>query len=193
MVGLTACGSSMKSQRITSDEADAIASDITDDWVKKDTKMAIASLTKQMQESKGLSKYLGNNDKQPKIFVGEIQNNTSEPYLPIQDMEEKLQEMLLKGGDFKLVDTANREAILKEITFQNDGMVDSKQAKRIGRQSGADLAIFGSINMTPKTLEGKTIKNYSANFRITELETSDIIWMGSYDVSKYSERSSSKW
>ena len=101
--------------------------------------------------------------------------------------------MLLKGGDFKLVDTANREAILKEITFQNDGMVDSKQAKRIGRQSGADLAIFGSINMTPKTLNGKTIKNYSANFRITELETSDIIWMGSYDVSKYSKRSSSKW
>ena len=96
-------------------------------------------------------------------------------------------------GDFLVIDNQARLEILKEIQYQNGGMVDPKQAKKIGRQSGADVAIFGAIRMQPKTLDGKTIKEYSINLRITELETSDVVFMGSYDLQKYSERSGSGW
>ena len=193
LLSLSACSPSIKTTRVSLDESDKLASRVTDEWVKTDTNMAIDDLLNKIDNSKPLQRYLAQLGRQPRLFVGEVQNGTSEPYLPIADMNEKLLTALFDRGDFKIIDKEARAAILAEITYQNDGMVDPAQAKKIGRQSGADIAIFGAIRMQPKTLSGKTIKEYSVNFRITELETSDVVFMGSYDIQKYSERSGSKW
>ena len=188
---LTSCG--FKSERVSLDKGDSALSKITDEWVKKDTILAIDSITKKMDSHKGLQKYLNKKDKAPVLFIGEIQNETTEPYLPIKDFNDKLLTYLLENGSFKIIDNKKRDMINAEIKYQNSGLVDPLQAKKIGRQTGADLAMFGSIIMNPKTLDGKTVKEYSVNLRITELETSDVIWMGSYDTTKYSNRSTLRW
>ena len=188
---LTSCG--FKSERISLDKGDKALSKITDEWVKTDTILALEAITKKMDNHKGLQKYLNKKEKTPVLFIGEIQNETTEPYLPIKDFNDKLLTHLLENGSFKIIDNKKRNAINAEIMYQNSGIVDPAQAKKIGRQTGADLAIFGSIIMNPKTLDGKTIKEYSVNLRITELETSDVIWMGSYDTTKYSNRSTLRW
>ena len=190
---LSACGPSIETSRVTLEESDVLASNITDEWVKTDTELAIKNLMKKIHESKALNRYLVKKGKIPKLFVAEVQNETSEPYLPVEDLNEKLLTAMFDEGDFLVIDNQARLEILKEIQYQNGGMVDPKQAKKIGRQSGADVAIFGAIRMQPKTLDGKTIKEYSINLRITELETSDVVFMGSYDLQKYSERSGSGW
>ena len=188
---LTSCG--FKSERVSLDKGDSALSKITDEWVKKDTILAIDSITKKMDSHKELQKYLNKKDKAPVLFIGEIQNETTEPYLPIKDFNDKLLTYLLENGSFKIIDNKKRDMINAEIKYQNSGLVDPLQAKKIGRQTGADLAMFGSIIMNPKTLDGKTVKEYSVNLRITELETSDVIWMGSYDTTKYSNRSTLRW
>jgi uncharacterized protein (TIGR02722 family) len=193
VLSLGACGPSIQTERVDLKESDRQAATITDEWVKTDTETAVAELMKKVGESKPLQKYLARLGRQPKLFVGEVQNGTSEPYLPIDDLNEKLLTALFEEGEFKIIDNAAREKILAEITYQNDGMVDPAQAKKIGRQSGADIAVFGAVRMQPKTLNGRTIKEYSVNLRITELETSDVVFMGSYDLQKYSKRSGSKW
>ena len=193
MKNIEACTPSLKTTRVSVDRGDELGSTVTDEWVKKDTVIAVDEMVKKMSSHKGLQKYLNRASKVPVLFVGEVQNATPEPYLPIKDFNNKLLGKLLENGDFRVVDNVKRESILKEIMYQNSGIVDSKQAKKIGKQTGADIALFGSISMTPKTLEGRTVKEYSVNLRMTELETSDVIWMGSYDLSKYSKRSGSKW
>ncbi len=190
---VSACTPSLKTTRVSVDKGDELGSTVTDEWVKKDTVIAVDEMIKKMGSHKGLQKYLNKASKVPVLFVGEVQNNTPEPYLPIKDFNDKLLSKLLENGDFRVVDNVKRGAILKELVYQNGGIVDPNQAKKIGKQTGADIAIFGSISMAPKTLEGRTVKEYSVNLRMTELETSDVIWMGSYDLSKYSKRSGSKW
>ena len=193
LAGLASCTPQLKTTRVSVDKGDDIGSTITDEWVKKDTVMAVDAMLQKMENHKGLKKYLASRSKAPVMFVGEVQNNTTEPYLPIKDFNDKLLGKILESGDFRIVDNVKRDAILAELKYQNDGMVDPVQAKQIGKQTGADLAIFGSITMNPKTLNGRTIKEYSVNLRITELLSSDVIWMGSYDLTKYSKRAGAKW
>jgi hypothetical protein len=88
---------------------------------------------------------------------------------------------------FTLIDASKRDALLKEITYQNDGMVDPKQAKKVGKQSGADVMIFGDINMKPETRDGKTIKTYTVNLRLTEIETSEEICRTREKINKFSK------
>lgn len=192
LMSLASC-SSFKAERVDSKTSDEKALTITDQWVQADTEKVIAEAMKEMNEHKGLRRYMMENGKQLKMFVGEVQNLTSEAYFPINDLNDELLNEISKEGDFILVDAQAREALLKEITYQNDGMVDPKTAKKVGKQTGADLMIFGNVYMKPETRDGRTIKQYSINLRITDIEKGIEIFRTRTKLSKYSEQKKMGW
>ncbi len=192
LFSLVSCGS-FKAERVDNKTSDEKALKITDQWLQADTEQVIREVMKEMNEHKGLRRYMMENGKNLKMFVGEVQNLTSEAYFPINDLNDELLNEISKEGNFTLVDAAAREHILKEITYQNDGMVDAKTAKKVGKQTGADLMIFGNVYMKPETRDGKTIKQYSVNMRITDIEKGTEIFRTRTKLSKYSEQKSMGW
>ena len=192
-LSLTACGG-FKAQRVDEKTADEKAMEITDEWVDGDTIRVIDMTLEKIHAHKRFRRFLKKRGgKDLKLFVGEIKNSTSEAYFPADDMEEALLEKLSDSETFVLLDAKQREAILKEMTYQNDGMVNPAEAKRIGLQSGADAMLFGTIYMKPKRRNGKTIKNYSVNFRLTDLTTGQELVRTRAKISKFSEQSGTKW
>lgn len=189
---LTSC-SSFEAERVDNEESDEKALEITDKWVQGDTERVIKKILKAIDTHKGFKRYLANFGKTPKVFIGEVQNLTSEAYFPINDLNDEFLNEISQSGDFILIDQAARDAILKEIKYQNDGMVDPSTAKTIGRQTGADLIIFGNVYMKPETRKGKTIKQYSINIRMTDIEKGVEVMRARTKISKYSEQSGSGW
>jgi uncharacterized protein (TIGR02722 family) len=188
----TGC-SSFKAQRVDRNEGDEKALSITDKWVQRDTEDAVKDLVKQMEKHPSFQEVLKNSKKKLKIFIAEVQNETSEPYFPIRDINDELLNEFSYSGKFTLVDAEAREKLLKEIQYQNDGMVDSNQAKSIGKQFGADVLVLGSVRMQPESRDGKTIKQYSVNLRMTNLETAEEVLRIRFKTSKYSEQSKTGW
>lgn len=189
---LSSCGG-FQAKRVSADESDELAMTITDKWVARDTEMVIKDVLAQIEKHKGFQKYLAKRSSSPKLFIAEVQNETSEPYFPIADMNDELLNEFSAAGEYILIDAAAREKILKEIKYQNDGMVDPRQVKSIGKQAGADLLIFGAIRMDPKTRDGKTIKEYSINLRMTEIESGIEVLRTRAKTQKYSEQSKTGW
>ncbi len=189
---LVSCGS-FKAKRVNAQEADELAMEITDKWVSKDTEIVVQQIIKKMHKHRGFKRYLAKLGRAPKVFISEVQNMTSEPYFPIDDFNDELLNEFSASGDFILIDAAAREKLLKEIQYQNDGMVDPAQAKQIGRQAGADLLIFGAIRMQPKSRKGKTIKDYSVNIRMTDLEKGIEVFRTRVKIHKASDQSSTGW
>ena len=188
------CSASLKTKRLSTSKGDNIGMELTDNWLATDTTNAINSITDTMKKHKGFQKYLSKfNGRQPKLFIAEIQNNTSEAYFPIQDLNDELLDYFSSSGEFILIDENARDKILSELKYQHDGMVSPKEIKNIGKQASADLMVFGTINMKPEILENKTLKEYSVNVRITDMETGIEVMRARYKVSKYSERSGYKW
>ncbi|MBP9680858.1 MAG: hypothetical protein KBD76_05600 [Bacteriovorax sp.] len=185
--------SSFKAQRVDNKTSDEKALTITDQWVQADTEQVIREAMKEMNEHKGLRRYMMEHGKQLKLFVGEVQNLTAEAYFPINDINDELLNEISKQGDFTLVDAEARGALLKEITYQNDGMVDPKMAKKVGKQTGADVMIFGNVFMKPESRDGKTIKQYSVNLRITDIEKGIEIFRTRTKLSKFSEQKKMGW
>lgn len=179
--------SKFEAKRVDANEADSQGLKITDNWMSADTSQAVADILKQIRAHKGFQRYLAQNPN-PKLFIAEVQNQTSEAYYPIGDLNDELLNELSASGEFTLVDAAARDKILSEVTYQNDGMVDPKSAKSIGRQTGADLMIFGNVYMKPERRDGKTIKEYSVNMRMTDIEKAVEVMRGRTKVFKYSEK-----
>lgn len=188
----TSCGS-FKAKRVSSDEGDELAMSITDKWVDKDTENAVADLIKKIEAHKGFQKYLAKRSKKPKLFIADVQNETSEAYFPISNINDELLNQFSATGEFTLIDAQQRERLLKEIQYQNDGMVKPEDIKQIGKQSGADILIFGSVRMQPAARGGKTLKQYSINLRMTEIESSEEVLRVNTKAQKFSEQSATGW
>jgi hypothetical protein len=191
-LSLISC-SSFKAQRVGENESDKKALEITDKWLSKDTQIVIEKLMTKMKSHRGFKKYLRKLGKTPVVFIGEVQNLTSDAYFPISDINDEFLNNISESGDFTLVDSAARGILLKEITYQNNGMVDPSTAKSIGKQSGADLIIFGNVYMKPESRDGKTIKQYSINIRMTDIEKGVEVFRARMKVSKYSEQKKFGW
>ncbi len=189
---LTSC-SSFKAERVDGAKGDEKALAITDKWVLKDTEMAVKDILEQIQKHKGFQRYLGETKKKPKIFIMEVQNETSEPYFPIADMNDELLNEFSASGEYTIIDNQGRDKILKEIKYQAEGMVDSSQMIQIGKQTGADLIILGAVRMNPETRDGKTLKQYTVNLRMTNLKTSEEVLRVRSKAQKYSEQAKSGW
>ena len=192
LVLVSACGS-FKAKRVDSKESDEKALEITDKWVAKDTENVVAAVLKQMEKHKGFKRYLSKLGRIPKVFIAEVQNITSNAYFPIDDMNDELLNEFSATGEFILIDAAARENLLKEITYQNNGMVTPADVKQVGKQSGADLLIFGNVRMKPEQRKGKTIKQYSVNLRMTDLERGVEVFRSRAKVNKFSDQSSLGW
>lgn len=189
---MQAC-SSFKAERVSNDESDELAMTITDRWVARDTEMSVQEIQKQIRKHRGFQRYLTKLGREPKLFIGEVQNETSEAYFPIGDLNDELLTEFSMSGDYVLIDAEARDRILKEIRYQNDGMVDPRDVKKIGKMTGADLIIFGAVRMKPETRDGRTIKEYSINMRMTDIETGVEVLRTRNKINKYSERSSFGW
>lgn len=187
----TSCGS-FKAKRVDATESDEKGLAITDNWMSADTTQAVTDVIRQMKAHPGFNKMKARHGT-PKVFVAEVQNQTSEAYFPIGDMNDELLNELSVSGEFELVDNQAREKILKEVTYQNDGMVDPVTAKKIGKQTGADVMIFGNVYMKPEKRDGKTIKEYSVNIRMTDIEKATELLRTRTKVFKFSEKSSVGW
>lgn len=187
------CGPTIKTERISLEESDELASNITDDWVMTDTEIAVKETIKQIDNNKSFQKYLYNLGRRPRIFIGEMQNDTTEPYFPIEDINDELLNEFSQSGKYILIDADARQKILEEITYQNDGMVKEEDIKKIGKTSGADLIIFGNVRLNQKSFLGKTIKDYSVNIRITDIESGEEVARTRYKLNKYSKRSKVAW
>lgn len=191
-IAISGCGS-FKAERVDDEKADKKAMKITDNWVDGDTMIVIQSTLEQIDSHPRYKRFLAKHKGEVKMFVGSVTNNTSEAYFPVKDMEEALLNELSKRDEIILIDADQREKILSEITYQNDGMVDPAQAKKIGKQSGADLMIFGSVHMKPESRDGKTIKTYTVNFRLTNVETGEEVCRTRAKVNKFSEQKATGW
>lgn len=187
------CGPTIKTERISIEESDELASNITDEWVMTDTEIAVKETIKQIDNNKSFQKYLYNLGRRPRIFIGEMQNDTTEPYFPIEDINDELLNEFSQSGKYILIDADARQKILEEITYQNDGMVKEEDIKKIGKTSGVDLIIFGNVRLNQKSFLGKTIKDYSVNIRITDIESGEEVARTRYKLNKYSKRSKVAW
>ncbi len=165
----SSCGS-FQAKRVGSKESDEKALSITDKWLVADTEKVVSELSQKIDKHRGFRKYLRSLGKRPAVFISNVQNLTSDKGFPINDLNDELLNSLSESGDYILIDNAARDKLLKEIKYQNDGAVDPSTSKMIGKQTGADLLIFGRVYMQKATRDGDGIKQYSINIRMTDIE-----------------------
>lgn len=130
--------------------------------------------------------------KKPIVIVDEVENRTDE-HLDTKALTEFIRNELLNSGEIRFADNKNRENILKEINYQGGGAVAPDQAKKLGKQLGADFMLSGAMSASVHSQDELKTVTYQTNLTLTNLETAELEWSENYQVKKRFKRKGAGW
>ena len=166
---------------------------VDDRWNPTDANKTAEVVIKAVLSKNWLAEYQKTNGgKKPYVIVDEIENRTSE-HIDTAALGSAMQNELINSGKIGFVDARARERILKEIKYhQESGMVNQKSAKQKGKQTGADFLMVGDLTsiVSQDRNKGYSTVTYTTTVRLTNLETSEILFSESYQIKKKFKRSS---
>ncbi|NBO39599.1 hypothetical protein EBU99_13555 [bacterium] len=124
----------------------------------------------------------------PKVGVGRVRNMTSEE-IDTTALVNFMQDELINSGKVTFVanDESTRQAIDAELARQ-ETYTKSSERSEVGQQSGIQYLFQGDINSKTEQDEDLKVINYQVNFKLINLQSTQIEWSGQHRVRKKFER-----
>ena len=146
----------------------------------------LRTVTQRMSRSLMQVPDVANASSPPRIAFLEVKNNSND-ILDTEMFLRKIRRLLLKFGQgrIRFLDRARVKEILKEREAKRAGLVTSAGSKNL---AGADFFLTGVISSIDKA-SGDTRSTYTLfSFRLTDAETSEIVWEDEYEMKKVGQR-----
>ena len=174
---------------------------VTIDFGSTDLQTLAADMTNSLVASPALA-YIQHpgkegGDPRPIVFVGQVNNRTSE-HIDTTGITDSIKTAMLKSGKFRIAASQQGQSeVGDQVTFQQgSGRVDPTQAKAFGRQVGADVILYGNL----RSIEKSRDRNVEDGLKKTEdvwyqfvleavnIETGEVIWLNEKDIRKTEKR-----
>ncbi|HLG20011.1 MAG TPA: hypothetical protein VI895_09400 [Bdellovibrionota bacterium] len=172
-VGLLGCVASTNRVDVASDEPFSDTETSSKDLVTVAQNMA-RSLIQLPQ--------ISNSTSPPRIAFADVKNETNE-IINKNLFIEKMRTLLLKnaGGKMTFLDREISEQITRERESKRRGELGTSGSKT---RSGADFFLTGKLSSIDKQAGGKRSTYTRYAFRLTDAESTDIVWEDEYEVKK---------
>ncbi|HHP7241845.1 MAG TPA: penicillin-binding protein activator LpoB [Cyclobacteriaceae bacterium] len=158
--------------------------DLSGRWNDTDSKLVAEEMITDALGRKWRNDFIRNNQGDPTVIVGIIQNKTSEHIEPetfIKDIEREF----INSDMVKVVqNSVLREKLREERADQAEFASPETQA-RWGRELGADYMMFGLITSITDSYRNEKVVNYKVNLELVDIETNEKVWIGDKEIKKY--------
>ncbi|MBI5361725.1 MAG: penicillin-binding protein activator LpoB [Planctomycetes bacterium] len=166
------------------------------DWGSTDLQTVSEAMVKSLLEAPQLA-YLNTagkgDDKRVVIYMGGVRNESSE-HINLEAVTDSIRTEMIRSGRFRFVaDMKGQNEISDQLRFQNEaGRVNPEQAKKTGKQLGADVVLYGTLSSIEKE-KGRSIESggvktedtyYQFVLNAVNIETGEIIWADKRDIRK---------
>ncbi len=119
------------------------------------------------------------------VIVGDIKNRTDE-HINVDVFMKDLEQALVNSSKVRFVASRDeRQGIRQERFDQNqEGLTDPETIKQIGKETGADFMLIGSVNSVKDETSGRYVILYQVNTELVDLLTNEKVWIGQNHLKK---------
>ena len=159
-----------------------------------DKKQIVDSLVTPMLDS---VRFFPNRVK-PTMIVYPVVNETSE-HISTGAITDEIRMKLLQSGKIRFINERQRENIMQETAYQNQGFVDPALRVEQGRQLGADYILSGTLRSIEKKqpkqmrLFKKKLIYYSLDLTMTDLKTGEIVYADQAELAREASKPIIGW
>jgi uncharacterized protein (TIGR02722 family) len=134
----------------------------------------------------------------PTMIVYPVVNETSE-HISAGAITDEIRMKLIQSGKIRFINERQRENIMQETSYQNQGFVDPAQRVEQGRQLGADYILSGTLRSIEKKqpkqmrLYKKERIYYSLDLTMTDLKTGEIVYADQAELAREASKPIIGW
>ena len=158
--------------------------DLSGRWNDSDSRMTAEAMVEQILGGVWLENHARKNQERPVVIVGLVYNKSHE-HINSETFIKDVERAFIKSGRVRLVQAGDkREELRRERASQQD-FASIETAKQWGLELGADYMLNGDINSIVDTYQRERVTYYQINLELTDVETSEVVWIGDKRIRKY--------
>lgn len=157
--------------------------DLSGRWNDTDSRKVADQMIYDLFESESFKTYARQRDRKPAIIVGTIRNRTAE-HIDAQTFINKFEVVIHNSGVADLVESSEFRDRLRVERLEQQEFADPATVKQMGKETGADLMLFGEITAEVDVYNNRRVTNYITTLFLTDVETNKRIWYGQNEIKK---------
>ena len=164
--------------------------DLSGRWNDTDSRLVAQEMIEDALSRPWLPEFHGSHNRSPVVIVGFIKNQSHE-HINSDIFTKDLERSLLNSGKIKFVASRDERGwVREERDDQNKtGYTNPETIKKIGKETGADFMVIGSVNSVKDEVKSRYVILYQVNLELVDIETNEKVWIGQKDVKKVVKRS----
>jgi uncharacterized protein (TIGR02722 family) len=179
VVALAGCATSTRVERVD----DRAIIDLSGDWNDTDSQMVADQMIVECLEHPWRDRFVNRVGKLPVVIVGTVFNKTDE-HIDADIFIHDLERELINRNDVRFVSAgAMRDELRAERQGQQDFASPATQ-KRLREELGADFMLQGTIGKIVDVEGRQKVNFYQVDLILTDLETSEKVWIGQKKIKK---------
>lgn len=161
--------------------------DLSGRWNDTDSRLASEALIEQVLGRDWISEFTKKHNRKPVLIVGLIKNKTSE-HINSDTYIKDIEKAILNDGKVRLVQAGSKREDLRQERADQQDFSSKETIKKWGKELGADFMLQGDINSIIDSYKKEKLRYYQINLILTNIETSELVWMGDKKLKKYINR-----
>jgi penicillin-binding protein activator len=158
--------------------------DLSGRWNDTDSRQVADKMISELFNSGTFKEYANARGKKPVIIVGQIRNRTAE-HIDANNYIKKFEMAIFNCGIADLVESEEFRDLLRNERAQQQDFADASTMARWGKETGADLILFGEMTSETDVYNNRKVVNYVTTLFLTNMETNKRIWYGQHEIKKY--------
>ena len=150
---------------------------------KRDLEQMLHENMESLQNSALVKRWEGEN--RPAVAVLSMRNDTSEHIDGVLNaLITEVETSLVNAGHVRVISRDSQPEMIKEVEKQQSDAFDASTVARLGNQVGVRYFVTGRVYSADERQSGERRVHYFLFMRVLDVETGDILWQNSADVTK---------
>lgn len=182
MSALVGCVSTPSVREVELDRAP-----ITSKLEAQDFRRTAEKMVESLLVSEGVLEVTGG--KRPVLDIEPIKNRTTQ-HFDVVSITDSIRTQLLRSGKFRFMDKSTSGTDIEFMDTQaNLGLTDPTKAIRPGKQSAAQLFLYGAVTEHTTSAGRVTDRYFKFTLNLKDLTSGELVWADEKEIRKTNERS----
>jgi uncharacterized protein (TIGR02722 family) len=158
--------------------------DLSGRWNDSDSRIIADKMIAELTGSERFKEYAKTKGTKPAIIIGLVKNKTSE-HIDADNYIKKLEAAIFNSNIANLVENDDFRDKLRVERASQQEFADPATVKQWGKETGADLMLFGEMTSETDVANKERVVNYVTTLFLTDMETNQRVWYGQQEIKKH--------
>ena len=162
--------------------------DLSGKWNDTDSRKVSQEMIQDVLSQRWLSKFNAKHSQMPTVIVGTVRNLSHE-HINTRTFVADIRRALINSGEVGFVASSEERGEIRSERKDQDLHASEETRKAMGKETGADFMLKGTINTIIDAIEGEQVRFYQIDITLIDLSTNRMVWAGQQKIKKSIERS----